>query len=55
MQQWYKEPRPKGDTTRQQADEGTRRQIAAMSKKREEIQMDLQEDHRQPEDREARS
>jgi hypothetical protein len=30
---------------------GPRRQTVAMSEKREDIQLDLEEDHRQPEDR----
>jgi hypothetical protein len=55
MQQWHEEPRPKTEATRQQADKGPTRQTAPMSEKREDIQLDLQENHRQREDREPRS
>jgi hypothetical protein len=46
---------PKTEATRQQADKGPRRQTAAMSNKREDIQLDLQKDHRQRQDREAKT
>jgi hypothetical protein len=55
IQQWHKEPSPETEAIRQQADKGPRRQAAAMSEKRDDIQLDLQEDHRQREDREAKS
>jgi hypothetical protein len=53
MQQRHKGLRAKTEATRQQADKGPRRQPAAMSEKREDIQLDLQEDRRQSEDRGA--
>jgi hypothetical protein len=55
LQQWHKGSRPKTEATRQQVDKGPRRQTAAMSEKQEDIQLDLQEDHRQREDREVKS
>jgi hypothetical protein len=55
MQQWNGGSRPKTEATRQQADKGPRRQTAAVSEKRQDIHLDLQEDHRQREDREAKS
>jgi hypothetical protein len=36
-------------------DKGSRRQTAAISEKREDIELNLQEDHRQREDHEAES
>jgi hypothetical protein len=55
MQQWHMGLRPKTEATKQQVDKGPMRQTASMSKKRGDIQLDLQEDHRQHEDRKARS
>jgi hypothetical protein len=54
MQQWHKGPRNKAEAIRQQANKGPRRQTAAISEKREDIQLDLQEDHRQHKDRETK-
>jgi hypothetical protein len=55
MKQQHKGPRPKTEATRQRAEKGPRRQTVAMSEKREDILLDLQEDHRQREDRERKS
>jgi hypothetical protein len=55
MQQRHKELRPKTEAARQQADKGPRWQSAATSEKREDVQLDLQEDHRQHEDGETKS
>jgi hypothetical protein len=55
MKQWHKGPRPKTEVTRQEVDKGPRRQTAAVFEKREDIQLDLQEDHPQREAREAKS
>jgi hypothetical protein len=46
---------PKTEATRQQADKGPRLQTAAVSEKRADIQLDLQEDNRQRENQEAKS
>jgi hypothetical protein len=51
----FEELRPKTEATRQQADKGPRHQTAVMSEKQENIQLDLQKDHRQSEDHKAKS